>query len=432
MHAQRRQGRPSSLLALERGRPTEVHQRLRLGLLWGAPILYGAALRLIWARGHFHVAVSDELAYHDLAAQLVAGEPYGLPFWPPGWPAILALVYTLFGVEPQVGLWLNFTLSILTLALTGAITSRIFGRTAAIWSLWLAALMPSLILPVVLLRYEVWLQFLLALGMWASLWMIAPWRWATMAALVTTLATLVRPLWLPLPLLLWLIGRERKATRLRLIHLAGAQIGATLLLVPWLWSASVTAGHFVPVALNGGINLWIGNNPNATGAYINPPPTYWDPRLDAQIRAEAIGYMVEHPLRTAWLLVKKLWYSLDREPWVEWVFLATRAPLDERIQPMMQQIADLYYWIILAAALGSVAWALAAGRARWLLPLVLLLCAIASQLPFFGTPRFRWTAQFLLIVYAAAFPVLLRQRAEPGEWLSHRPRVANSSPPEVH
>jgi hypothetical protein len=396
---------------------------MRDTLLWWLPLICGTILRLLWMGSHFHALVSDEVSYHTLAAQLVAGEPYGMPFWPPGWPALLALLYTVFGINPQAGLWLNFVLSILTLALTGMITARLFGRTAAVWSLWLLALMPSFILPVVLLRYEVWLQFLLALGLWASLWMTSSWRWAMMAAMVTTLATFVRPLLLPLPLILWLVAHKLRGPRVRLVHLAAAQIGAILLLVPWLWSASVTAGRFVPVALNG-------NNPTATGFYVNPPPGSWDPQKDAQLRAEAIQFIREQPLRSAQLLGWKLFYSVNREPWIEWVFLATRIPVDPALQPLIQTIANVYYWLILAAALGGMALVVGAKRTRLLLPLLLLVYSIASQLPFFGTPRFRWIVQFLLVVYAAAFPVLLRARLD--EWLSPQPRVANSTPPEVH
>jgi hypothetical protein len=211
-----------------------------------------------------------------------------------------------------------------------------------------------------------------------------------------------------------------------------AQIGAILLLVPWLWSASTLAGTFVPVALNGGVNLWIGNNPAATGAYMDPPPASWDPANDAKLRQAAFDYMREQPLRTVGLLGWKLLYSVDREPWIEWVFLETSITVDDRVQPLVQNIANLYYWLVLHAALGSVSWALAARRAWLLLPLLLLVYSIASQLPFFGTPRFRWTVQFVLVVYAAAFPGLLRLRAGQGELLPRLPRVANSSQAEVH
>ncbi len=373
-----------------------------------APILVGGLLRAIWLRYHFHELVSDEIAYHALAVNLAEGRPYGLPFWPPGWPALLALLYALFGADAGVGLRLNLALSALTIALTGGLTLQLFGRRAAIASMWLLALMPSHILPVVLLRYEIWLQFLLALGLWASLWLRSAGRWAGLAIGVTVLATLVRPLWLVLPFFLWLVGRFLGRAPVGWRHLTMAQLGAVLLLAPWVWVSSVDAGRFVPIALNGGVNLWIGNNPQATGAYISPPGEYWDPRNEAPARAAALAFMVDEPARVVELTLRKVWYSFAYEPWAEWVFLKTTVALPAQLPDGVQALLNLYYWMLWPLVLGAAAWLVAAGRYRWLLPLLLVAYSVGSQLPFFGTPRFRWTVQFVLIAYAAAFPFLIR------------------------
>lgn len=383
-----------------------------------APMLVGTLLRVLWLHYHFHESVFDEIAYHELAVNLVEGQPYGLPFWPPGWPALLAIVYGLFGADVAVGLWLNLTLSVLTIALTGGLTLQLFGRRAAILSMWLMAMMPSNILPVVLLRYEIWLQFLLALGLWASLWLRSPRRWIGVAVAVTVLATLVRPLWILLPLFLWLCCRCLGQTYIGWRGLALAQVGAILLLAPWVWVSSVHAERFVPIALNGGVNLWIGNNPQATGAYINPPSEYWDPRSEAAVRAAALDFMFDQPGQVVELTLRKVWYSFSYEPWVEWLFLKTSVAVPEQLPETLQAVLNLYYWAMWPLLLGTAAWLVAAGRYRWLLPLLLVAYGVGSQLPFFGTPRFRWTVQFVLIAYAAAFPMLIRasqavqQRAE--------------------
>jgi len=196
--------------------------------------------------------------------------------------------------------------------------------------------------------------------------------------------------------------------RIQWRHLLVAQLGVIVLLTPWVWRASLSAGQFVPVAQNGGINLWIGNNPQTTGAYMTPPSAFWDPRNESQARQEAIDYIRTHPVQTFWLLGRKIWYSLDHEPWVEWIFLKTRQVMPTKVQVQLHALADLVYWPTLLTALGSAAWLIAAGRGRRLLPLLLLVYSIASQLPFFGTPRFRWTVQFELIIYASAYLLLLQ------------------------
>lgn len=370
---------------------------------WLAPILMGSLLRLVWLQYHFHELVSDEIAYHEVAIRMAQGQPYEAPFWPPGWPLVLAVLYALFGDEPQLGLWLNTLLSVLVIVLTGGIAVRLFNRATAVVSMWFVALMPSFILPVVLLRYEVLLQFLCALGLCASLWIISRWHWVTLTIFITALAVLIRPLYLLLPCIFWLCNRFFAPIRLRPLHLLVAQIGVVVVIAPWVWYASSTVGYFVPVALNGGVNLWIGNNPDATGLYMSPPAAFWDPLNEAQARTEAIHYILQNPGLTALGLVKKLWYSLAWEPWTEWVFLKTTITLPAEAQWMMQLVADLYYWPIFLLAIASTIWLANTRQSYLLLPILLLAYSIGGQLPFWGSPRFRWIAQFLLAIYAAAW-----------------------------
>jgi dolichyl-phosphate-mannose--protein O-mannosyl transferase len=75
--------------------------------IWLALIVPGIAMRLLWVVFNPHVLVWDEQAYHELANHLAQGSPYGPPFWPPGWPMTLAVLYSIFGVDPTYGVWLN-------------------------------------------------------------------------------------------------------------------------------------------------------------------------------------------------------------------------------------------------------------------------------------------------------------------------------------
>ena len=157
--------------------------------------------------------------------------------------------------------------------------------------------------------------------------------------------------------------------------------------------------------------MWIGNNPNATGAYMTPPPEFWLPQNDALARNTALNYMLEYPWRTISLLPKKLWLSIDREPWSEWIFLGVNnTPSNPAIPQAVQLILNIYYWPVLMLALGSIGLLLVKKQYRTLMPLLLLAYSMGSQLIFFGTPRFRWTVQFLIVIYAAAFFTLLPKR----------------------
>jgi hypothetical protein len=381
---------------------------------WLLPICIGAGLRLIWLLVHPHQMVHDEVHYHVLAEKLARGESYGIPFWPPAWPAIVALLYLIFGIGTAAPLWLNLGASVGTVVLIGIISYRLFGDTTARWSLWIAALMPSYILSNVLLVYEVVLQLLLALCV--ALTVRKGWSWTRTAAilLITATLTLMRPFWLIMPVLIWVGHRWFTGERVRYRHLLVAQFGAALLIVPWLIYASSLAGRFVPVSLNGGVNLWIGNNPNATGTHMSPPGEFWDPRNDARARDEALAYIRHHPAAVIQLIPAKIWYFMRMEAWIDWIFLHTSVEVPRWVFLGIKGIANLYYWAVLAAATISIV-VLARRRAYWsFVPLLLFLYNAASYMPFTGQLKYRWPLQFVLVVYAAALPLMISRAKSAG------------------
>jgi hypothetical protein len=371
----------------------------------------GAALRIWWLLFGAHTIVFDEVVYHELARDLANGSEYGLQIWPPGWPLALGLAYQVFGAHALVGMWLNTCASIATMALVGLLAFQLFERATARLALWTIALMPTYILLNVVLGYEVWLQFLIALA--CVLGFQETWTWPRVVALacVTALATLVRPFWLILPALLWMLSRLHYRQSGGWARPALAQLGALALVLPWIIHVSLLAGRFVAVAPNSGVNLWIGNNPQATGTFIRVPAQLEGVAGDALAGAEARAYILGHPAETLELLPAKLFYLLSVEG-----YSATRYPLLNSPQrpfsaaasAQLGALMNISYYALAALALFGVALLLRWRRWRLLLPLGLFIFNLVCYLPFFGFARYRWPLQFLLIIYAAAVPMLLR------------------------
>jgi hypothetical protein len=96
-------------------------------------------------------------------------------------------------------------------------------------------------------------------------------RGAACAGLATGAAALVAPV------MLITVPAAVAADALRRLNVLkvmgrGAVVAAVALAVvaPWTYRNWRVLGEFVPISTNGGVNLWIGNNPNATGAYSYP------------------------------------------------------------------------------------------------------------------------------------------------------------------
>ena len=176
---------------------------------------------------------------------------------------------------------------------------------------------------------------------------------------------------------------------------------AAVLLITLLYNG-IAGGAWTPVAVNGGVNLYIGNNPDATGAYVRPPglredrdllgiaaasaaagrslsatqaSSYWSDR--------ALGFITHEPGRWLGLMARKLFFVFAQPeiPQVEFLDFEKRYSAWLRLPlPGMALLTGL-------AVAGAV---LLARRDRWARLLVLGTGALALAIAvFFITARFR-------------------------------------------
>jgi 4-amino-4-deoxy-L-arabinose transferase-like glycosyltransferase len=231
-------------------------------------------------------------------------------------------------------------------------------------------------------------------------------RPALLAGLLWGLGTIARPNVLPLlPLLaVWLFWRHRASRGLR--------VGAAFA-VAWLAAiAPITAinvvrgGDFVLVASQGGVNLWIGNNPESDGTSAIVPGTredWWGGYHDAIALAEleagrdlrpsevsahyvskAVAFAREEPEKWIALTLRKARFF-----WLDWEF-----GNNEEVRFLASTFSPIVAWTpigfsaLAAAALVGVA---AAWRVRErALPLLLFTFVLSlTVIAFFVNARFR-------------------------------------------
>jgi len=192
-------------------------------------------------------------------------------FKPPGYPYFLALVYRLSGgdylrprlVQMLLGLW--------SVVLAFLLGRRVFDpATGLILAAFLATNWVVIYFEGELLEPALLAVFLLALvlclGRWLDRRSLAA---AVGGGLLLGMAAIVRPNALVLlPVVAgWMIFYTPREDRRRTLRrqLPVLLLGAALALAPVTARNAVVARDFVPISTNGGINLWIGNNPRATG-----------------------------------------------------------------------------------------------------------------------------------------------------------------------
>lgn len=117
------------------------------------------------------------------------------------------------------------------------------------------------------------------------LWALAAKRWLAAGVLLGILALLRENALLLVPFLLPLAwSRERPGKRLAgLLRAGGALVaGLALALAPVALRNGLVGGDFLPTTFQGGVNFWIGNNPDADGTYQPVVPGKQIPALERQ------------------------------------------------------------------------------------------------------------------------------------------------------
>jgi hypothetical protein len=152
-----------------------------------------------------------------------------------------------------------------------------------------------------------------------------PTVWRIIAGVCIGLSVLTREagLILLLALLGWYLLVHRPF-RKAILNWGIVAVIAILTVAPWTIRNYTQFNAFVPVSTNGGINFYIGNNPEATGRFDwrIPPGAQWDvasPNGEFELQASKLGYreglrfIADNPLRFLSLTVKRI-FSLYSPP----------------------------------------------------------------------------------------------------------------------
>lgn len=365
----------------------------------------------------FEIPVLDAATYERLAREIwtesgsLSGRAY---FRPPFYPLVLGLVQAWVGSSATAVTLVQMAFGVATAGFAAGTARRLRGEGAALIAGLLTGLAP--VLP--FFEGQRLITSLYTLLVTVLLWVAVRGsglrgRMALGGGLVLGLASITRPnalIFLPLLLILGAAGRPRWRGILLIL------LGMSLPLGAVLGRNLVVGGDWVLVSANGGVNFYIGNNPQSDGMSAVPPGAAWEPYVTTPSREagrllspsevsrywirRTLGECAAAPLATVQLTLRKiaafftavevpnnLAYShFAHEPGPAIALL--RAPLPS------------FAWLTPLSFLGLVVVALERRRGQWVLAAGLLLHVLAV-VPFFVCARFRTPALPLLAVLAA-------------------------------
>ena len=276
------------------------NSRWKDAALFGAIVLFAFTLRLTYIlqlqdNPTFNYPHMDELYHDDWAQAIAAGETFieGPYFRAPLYPAFLAAIYKVFGVGYLLPRIIQGILGSLSCGVLFLIGRRIFGRAIGAvagfvaGSYWMLIyfdgelLIPSLIV------------FLDLLLIWVLLWTVRTPRAVVygLAGITLGLSAIARPniLLFGPALVVWLAIMYRRQLRRALLYITCLTSGCLLVVLPITVRNYVVGNDLVLIASQGGVNFYIGNNPEADGwAAVVPgtPPGWWSGYYATIERAE--------------------------------------------------------------------------------------------------------------------------------------------------
>jgi hypothetical protein len=323
---------------------------------------------------------TDAAAYHAIGVNLATTRSLDAlpPRHPPGWVALLGVVYTFAGPSYVAGKIVSWLAMLGSIAMCASLARHVYGATAA----WIAALLvawsPALRGYIGTVQYEVVTGTLLLMVLvlaWRTvrattaneLYGRAALTGAAGAVLILTRETFA----VIVPLVaLWILRRRLPLTRVRAAWLTFAIVVGVAVMPAVLWSGvqSVRYGGLITISEKGPLVVELGYNPRANGTYNAPLVGIGQPTGLAFVRA--------YPQRTLVLAGRKILYfwGVLRDGWnvprpaAVWLWRASTGLIPLQVAAAIARGG----WLLVLFVVSLLVLGREGLRAWWILPAVVL------------------------------------------------------------
>jgi len=441
-----------SLSRHDAGRAARGWRGAAFSLNFGFVVVFLLALaaRLIYLREvydspDFHNLVMDSQWYHVEALRIAAGGwmPEDAFFRAPGYPYFLALIYRL----SEDGLLAARLVQVVLGSLAASLALWVAWRIQGPWVGWLAGILVATYGLLIYFSAEILATTLVVVTALLALVLLIRadgrrgWLSWFLAGLGLGLSAVVRPTILVFGVLALLWAKGGGSWRTGWGRAGALALGVAVCVSPVTLANYAASGEWVLIAHQGGVNYFVGNNPQADGKTAAGPGedlalvrslgrTEDSLYLGAKVKAEdavgreltpqevsrfwwrqAVRFLTRHPGPWAGLQLKKLYYfwngyEIDNNRNID-AYIRANSPSLRLPHPG--------FWLI--GPLGLVGLAVCFWRSRaWRLVGLFVVGQMVAVVAFFVCARFRMPAAAGLAVLAALGVATLFETVRRGAW----------------
>jgi tetratricopeptide (TPR) repeat protein len=380
----------------------------------------------------------DALRYNSWAQSIVFGVQHAIEptFRAPLYPLFLAAVFKIFGHDLFIARLTQMLLGALICAMIYFIALRLFNKRVAIISALMGAFYGPFIYwsgEILIITLITFLDLVMLLILLRAFDKPSKLFWLLGSA-VLGLSSIARPnvlVFIPWVILLILLMSKftpaKPTKRLKFVYIVFFLLGAIVVIFPVTINNYIKVKDFVLISSQGGINFYMGNNPEADGRSAQPPGRITargefldDAWLASVVLAEEARGEGLKPSQ-----VSRFWYSegvkfIFDQPW-QWFKLTSRKAAYFWTGVEVTNNEDTYYFTRFSNLLGLLMWqkiiafpfgiicplALAGiivSRKHWRKLLLLygfIFFYMASVVAFFVCARYRMPVIPVLLIFAA-------------------------------
>ncbi|MBN1309257.1 MAG: glycosyltransferase family 39 protein [Chitinispirillaceae bacterium] len=385
--------------------------------------LAGFALRLFCIVRCEYGIHSDAGEFMEIALNLVAGRGYYLDggtsaYRMPGYPLALAALNLFSGnltwLKTVQALW-----EVATGYLIYLIGKRHFGSVPAFIALVVWSFLPVSVVQPLTFMSEGLFTLLFMLMMYFLTGKTGNRSTIPGGALCGALA-LIKPQMLLFPAVFFIMLLARKVRlRVAVKHLTVLTIPVIITLTPWVLRNKLQFGALL-LSTNAGQNLYVGNNPEASGGYYDiPRQSHPELPIDREFKRKAVSFIISNPVAVVQLIPRKIAYLLSLES-ASAILLHFKGKMPDdksyadayRMTPKwLLAVFNLPYVLVMAGAV----WAFVLFSGQLILLREILIITFfwtAIHCVYFGAPRFHYPLLPLFTLAASLVPFLKAQRVK--------------------